>query len=103
MLIDMAALIAALAFVVLVGYAVFTLIQVRKTMIELRMVLLNAHSHLPSLLNDLRIMIQKINALTDEARDGIAHGSGFLQAIEAVDRRSNGSMGWSVGKGLCPS
>ena len=49
------------------------------------------------------MMTENLNALTDEARAGVAHASGFLQAVEPSGRPSEPSMDWSVGKGSSPS
>lgn len=84
MLIEIAAIIAAIAFVILVGYVVYTLIQVRKTLVELQVVLAHMNNQLPSLLNDLRLMTENVNAVSEQARDGIDHASVFLRAVGAV-------------------
>lgn len=84
MLIEIAGIIAALAFAVLVGYVVYTLIQVRKTLVELQIVLVHMNSQLPSLLKDLRLMTENVNALSEQARDGIDHASVFLHAVGSV-------------------
>ena len=100
MLIEMASIIAALAFAVLVAYAVLALIQARKTLAELQLVLLTLNSQLPSLLKDLRMMTENVNALTDEARTGVAHASGFLQAVGAVGQTVGTVQGLVSGQGL---
>jgi uncharacterized protein YoxC len=84
MLIEIAGLIAAIAFAVLVGYVVYTLIQARKTLVELEVVLVQLNSQLPSLLKDLRLMTENVNALSEQARDGIDHASVFLHAVGSV-------------------
>lgn len=84
MLIEIASIVAAIAFAVLVGYVVYTLIQVRKTLLELHLVLGHLNSELPSLLKDLRVMTENVNALTEQARDGVDHASVFLHAVGAV-------------------
>ena len=84
MLIEIASIIAAIAFAVLVGYVVYTLIQARKTLVELEVVLVQLNSQLPSLLKDLRVMTENVNALSQQARDGIDHASVFLHAVGAV-------------------
>ena len=84
MLIEIASIIAAIAFAVLVGYVVYTLIQARKTLVELEVVLVQLNSQLPSLLKDLRVMTENVNALSQPARDGIDHASVFLHAVGAV-------------------
>lgn len=84
MLIEIASLIAAIAFAVFVGYVVYALIQARKTLVELEVVLVQLNSQLPSLLKDLRLMTENVNALSEQARDGIDHASVFLHAVGAV-------------------
>ncbi|WP_447984275.1 DUF948 domain-containing protein [Nitrospira sp. Nam74] len=84
MLIEIASIIAAIAFAVLVGYVVYTLIQARKTLVELEVVLVQLNSQLPSLLKDLRVMTENVNALSEQARDGIDHASVFLHAVGGV-------------------
>ncbi len=84
MLIEIAGIIAAIAFAVLVGYVVYTLIQVRKTLVELQVVLAHMNDQLPSLLKDLRLMTENVNALSEQARDGFDHASVFLHAVGAV-------------------
>ena len=100
MLIEIVSIIAALAFAVLVAYAVLTLIQARKTLAELQLVLLNLNGQLPSLLKDVRMMTENLNALTDEARAGVAHASGFLQAVGAVGQTVGTVHGLVSGQGL---
>ena len=84
MLLDIAGIVAAIAFAVLVGYVIYTLIQVRKTLVELHAVLLHLNSELPSLLKDLRLMTENVTALSEQARDGFDHASVFLHAVGSV-------------------
>jgi len=84
MLLDIAGIIAAIAFAVLVGYVVYTLIQVRKTLVELHLVLEHLNAQLPSLLKDLRLMTENVQGLAEQARDGIDRASVFLHAVGAV-------------------
>ncbi|HTK88011.1 MAG TPA: DUF948 domain-containing protein [Nitrospiraceae bacterium] len=84
MLLEIAGIITALAFAVLVGYVVSTLIQVRKTLVELQIVLVHMNSQLPPLLKDLRLMTENVNALSEQARDGIDHAAVFLHAVGSV-------------------
>lgn len=84
MLLDIAGIIAAIAFAVLVGYVIYTLIQVRKTFVELHAVLMPLNSQLPFLLKDLRLMTENITALSVQARDGFDHASVFLHAVGSV-------------------
>jgi len=99
MLIEIAGIIAALAFAVLVGYVVYTLIQVRKTLVELQIVLVHMNSQLPPLLKDLRLMTENVNALSEQARDGIDHASVFLHAVGAVGETVEQMHGLVRGQG----
>jgi uncharacterized protein YoxC len=99
MLIEIAGIIAALAFAVLVGYVVYTLIQVRKTLVELQVVLIHMNSQLPPLLKDLRLMTENVNALSEQARDGIEHASVFLHAVGAVGETVEQMHGLVKGQG----
>lgn len=100
MLIDIAGIIVALAFAVLVGYAVVTLVQLRKTLVELHSVLFTLNSQLPSLLNDVRVMTHNVNSLTEEARDGVSQASNFLHAVGAVGQTVGQVHGLVSGQGL---
>jgi len=99
MLIEIAGITAALAFAVLVGYVVYTLIQVRKTLVELQIVLVHMNSQLPPLLKDLRLMTENVNALSEQARDGMDHASVFLHAVGAVGETVEQMHGLVRGQG----
>jgi uncharacterized protein YoxC len=99
MLIEIAGIIAAVAFAVLVGYVVYTLIQVRKTLVELQVVLVYLNSQLPPLLKDLRLMTENVNALSEQARDGVEHASVFLHAVGAVGETVEQMHGLVKGQG----
>ena len=99
MLMEIAGIIAALAFAVLVGYVVHTLIQFRKTLVELESVLVHMNSQLPSLLTDLRLMTENVNALSDQARNGIDHASVFLHAVGQVGETVEQMHGLLRGQG----
>lgn len=100
MLIDIAGIIVAFAFAVLVGYAVVTLVQVRKTLVELHSILITLNSQLPSLLNDVQVMTHNVNSLTDEARDGVSQASNFLYAVGTVGQTVGKVHGLVSGQGL---
>ena len=46
------------------------------------------------------MMTENLNALTDEARAGVAHASGFLQAVGAVGQTVGTVHGLVSGQGL---
>jgi uncharacterized protein YoxC len=83
-MIEIAALVAALAFAVLVGYLVPVLMQVRKTVAESEQLLAKMNADLPPLVGELRAMSQNLNNLTDKARDGVEHAAVLLHAVGEV-------------------
>jgi uncharacterized protein YoxC len=83
-MIEIAALVVALAFAVLVGYLVPVLMQVRKTVAESEQLLAKMNADLPPLVGELRAMSQNLNSLTDRARDGVEHAAVLLHAVGEV-------------------
>lgn len=84
MIVDVAAIVVALAFAVLVGYIVPTLIQLRKTIAESAQLMSRMNDELPTLLRDLRVMTDNVNDLADQARGGVEHAAVFLHAMGEV-------------------
>lgn len=80
MVVEIAAILVAGAFAVLVGYLVPLLIQVRRTVAESEQLMVRMNSELPSLIAELRAMSQNLNDLTDQARSGVQHASVLLHA-----------------------
>ena len=80
MIVEIAAILVAVAFAVLVGYLVPLLIQVRRTVAESEQLMARMNSELPSLIAELRAMSQNLNDLTDQARSGVEHASVLLHA-----------------------
>jgi uncharacterized protein YoxC len=83
-MIEIAALVVALAFAVLVGYLVPVLMQVRKTVAESEQLLAKMNADLPPLVGELRAMSQNLNTLTDQARDAVEHAAVLLHAVGEV-------------------
>ena len=84
MIVEIAALLIATAFAVLVGYLVPMLIQLKKTIAESEQLLAHMSSELPSLVREMRAMTENVNALADQARDGVEHASVFLHAVGEI-------------------
>jgi uncharacterized protein YoxC len=82
--VEMAAILVAVAFAVLVGYLVPMLIQVRKTVAESEQLLAKMNHDLPPLLDELRAMSQRVNDLTEQARSGVEHAAVLLHAVGEV-------------------
>lgn len=83
-IVEIAAILVAVAFAVLVGYLVPVLIQVRKTVAESEQLLSKMNAEVPSLVAELRAMSQNLNDLTDQARGGVEHAAVLLHAVGEV-------------------
>ena len=83
-IVEMAAILVAVAFVVLVGYLVPMLIQVRKTVAESEQLLAKMNNDLPPLIGELRAMSHRVNDLTEQARMGVEHAAVLLHAVGEV-------------------
>lgn len=83
-IVEIAAILVAVAFAVLVGYLVPVLIQTRKTIAESEQLLAKMNADLPSLVTELRSMSQNLNDLAEQARGGIEHASVLLHAVGEV-------------------
>lgn len=89
MVVDVAAILVAIAFAVLVGYLVPLLIQIRKTVSESEQLVAKMNRELPVLMTELRAMSRNLNDLTDQARDGVEHASVLLHAVGEVGESVN--------------
>ncbi|MEQ1794607.1 MAG: DUF948 domain-containing protein [Nitrospira sp.] len=83
-IVEIAAIVIAIACAVLVGFLVPVLIQVRKTVAESEQLLAKMNTDLPPLVAELRSMSQNLNDLTDQARSGVEHASVLLHAVGEV-------------------
>jgi uncharacterized protein YoxC len=83
-IVEIAAILVAVAFAVLVGYLVPVLIQLRKTAAESEQLFAKMNADLPSLVGDLRAMNQNVNELAGQAHGGVEHAMVLLHAIGEV-------------------
>lgn len=83
-MVDIAAILAALAFAILVGYLVPVLIQLRQTVAESERLLATMHAEVPLLISELRVTSRNLNELTQRARDGVEHAAVLLHAVGEV-------------------
>ena len=83
-IVEMAAILVAVAFAVLVGYLVPVLIHVRKTVAESEQLLAKMNHDLPPLIGELRSMSHNLNDLTEQARGGVEHAAVLLHAVGEV-------------------
>ncbi len=84
MVLEIAAVAVALAFAVLVGFLVPTLIQVRKTVAESQQLVVHLNAEVPALVKEVRAMMENVGAVADQARDGVEHASVLLHAVGEV-------------------
>lgn len=84
MIVEIAALLIATAFAVLVGYLVPMLIQLRKTIAESEQLLAHMSNELPALVREMRAMTENVNTLVDQTRDGVDHAAVFLHAVGEI-------------------
>jgi uncharacterized protein YoxC len=83
-LVEFAACLGAVAFAVLVGFVVPVLIRLRNAVAQSEQLLAKMNSDLPALVSDLRSMSHNLNALTNQAREGVEHASVLLHAVGEV-------------------
>jgi uncharacterized protein YoxC len=83
-IIEMAVILVAVAFALLVGYLVPVMIQVRKTVAESEQLLTKMNQDLPPLIGELRSMSHNLNDLTEQARGGVEHAAALLHAVGEV-------------------
>ena len=104
-IVEIAALLAAGAFVVLVGFVVPVLMQMRKAVAESEQLLAKIKTDLPPLLGELQATSRNLNDLSHQAREGVEHAAVLLHAVgevgESVQQVHNvvrGSSGTMVAK-----
>lgn len=95
-MVDLAVMIIAVAVVVLVGYLVPTILQVKRAVGQSERLLIRVNHELPGLLKDLkgtneiiRATNDDIRALTEQARVGVDQAVVFLNAVGQVGQTVN--------------
>lgn len=83
-IVEIAAILVAVAFAVLVGFLVPMLVQIRKTVAESEQLLAKMNHDLPPLIDELRTMSHKVNDLAEQARGGVEHATVLLHAVGEV-------------------
>ena len=83
-IVEIAALLVAVAFAVLVGYLVPVLMQVRKTVAESEQLLSKMNAEVPALVAELRAMSQNLNDVTNQVRGGTEHAAVLLHAVGEI-------------------
>jgi uncharacterized protein YoxC len=83
-IVEMAAILVAIAFAVLVGFLVPMLVQIRKTVAESEQLMAKMNHDLPPLIGELRAVSHNLNDLTEQARGGVEHAAALLHAVGTV-------------------
>lgn len=83
-MLEVAALIAAVAFAALVGVLVPVLLQIRRTAQESSLLLARLNMEIAPVLQEIRVTTGHVNALAAQAREGIQEASTLLQAFGQV-------------------
>jgi uncharacterized protein YoxC len=83
-IVEIAAILVAVAFVVLVGFLVPVMIQVRKTVGESEQLLAKMNDDLPPLIGEIRAISHNMNEATKQARGGVEHAAILLHAVGEV-------------------
>ena len=88
----------AVAFLVLVGYLVPTVIQLRRTIVQSERLFAQLNSELPGLLKELHDISANIHAMTTQAKEGVSQVSVLMNAIGEVGQTINHVHGAVRGK-----
>ena len=80
-ILDIAAMLGAVAVAVVAGYLVPLLIQFRRTVAESEQLLVKMNVEVPLLVAELRAMSQNLNEVTTQARGGVEHAAVLLHAM----------------------
>lgn len=88
-MVDLAAIIIAAAFVVLVFYLVPMILQVKRTVGQSERLLVRLNHELPGIIKDVKGTNENILALTDQARLGIDRATIFFNAVGDVGQTVN--------------
>ncbi|MBH0200674.1 MAG: DUF948 domain-containing protein [Nitrospira sp.] len=81
---EIALCVGAVTFVVLVGWLIPLLIQLRKSVAESEYLLARMNDELPLLLKEIRSATENMNSLIEHARGGVEHAAVLLHAAGAV-------------------
>ena len=83
-ILEVAALIVAVAFAALVGSLVPVLLQARKAVADAEQSLVRINTELLPLLNEMRTTMANLNELVEKTRDGVDHASVLLHTAGEI-------------------
>ena len=98
-MVEFSIVLVALAFVVLVGYLIPTVIQIKKTITESERLLSRLNTDLPVMLKEMRGTSENVRSMTDQAKMGVDRASVFLKAVGDVGQTVQQVNGAVRGKG----
>lgn len=98
-MVEVAAVLIAVAFVALVGFIIPTVIQLRKTVLQSERVLSQVSAELPGILKELKQTNENVRVMSAQARAGIERASVLMHAIGDVGETVNRVHGVFRGKG----
>lgn len=83
-MIDFAAVVIAVSFVVLVGYLIPTVVQLRRMIAQSERLLAQLNSQLPDLLKDIRVTAQNFQVMSNQAKQSLDRASVLFNAIGSI-------------------
>lgn len=98
-MIELAAVIAAVAFLVLVGYLIPTILQLKRTVGQSERLLAKLNHELPFLLKEVKGSTENVHAMTSQARQGVEQASVLFNAVGEVGKTVNQVHGTIRGRG----
>jgi uncharacterized protein YoxC len=84
MFIEIAVCVGAVALVVLVSLLVPLLIQLKKSIVQSKYLLVHMNAELPVLFREIRATTENLNMLVERARGGVEHTTVLLYAAGAL-------------------
>lgn len=84
MILELAVAVVAVAFAVLVGFLVPTLIQLRKTVLESRRLVMHLDAEVPGLVKEVRAVAANLGVMANQARGSVEHAALLLHAVGEV-------------------
>lgn len=98
-MIDYAVVVVAVAFVVLVGYVVPAVIQLRKAAAQSERLLSQINHELPGLLKEIKQTSANVQVMSTQAREGVERASVLMNAIGDVGQTVTHVHGVVRGRG----
>ena len=98
-MVEIAAVIVAVAFVILIGYLIPTILQMKRTIAESERLLARLNHELPVMLKDAQGTSENIRNMTDQARVGVDRASVLLNAVGEVGQTVRQVHGVVRGRG----